>query len=311
MRDFRGVDTDALARFWNSVHPENYHVTPAVFAANTIAHPLFDWGASCVISELGIIQGFAVTKRSASPSHYRGPDPDTAHLSGIAFLDPFIGIELLRNVKDTLRQRGISRITFGGDASHFWPGCPTEMHALRDFLTIEGFDEQNEIFDLERDLSTYENTRPVPEGFTLRPIAEADVESLRELLNAEFPGRWTYDVLAKISLEERSDFVIGLFDGDKVVGMAMTQDATHKRPVNGAVWHLSLGENWGALGPIGVAKSLRGKGCGHALLGGALEDLKRRGATKTIIDWTTLKDFYGAHGFEPTRYYREMVLVLD
>jgi hypothetical protein len=45
-------------------------------------------------------------------------------------------------------------------------------------------------------------------------------------------------------------------------------------------------------------------------LGEALSELKRRGVRPSIIDWTGLVDFYGKHGFEPTRRYREMSLTL-
>ena len=91
----------------------------------------------------------------------------------------------------------------------------------------------------------------------------------------------------------------------------MIQDWRHKMPIGGAVWRLSLGEKWGSLGPIGVATQERGRGLGHALLGSALINLKQRGVRQCIIDWTTLDDFYGKHGFEVSRRYKIASLKLE
>jgi len=105
--------------------------------------------------------------------------------------------------------------------------------------------------------------------------------------------------------------VFGLFKGETLDGFALIQDWQNKTPIGGAVWRNDLGEKWGSLGPIGVSKSIRGHGYGHALLGEALMELKKRGAQRTIIDWTGLIDFYGKHGFETARTYKSMTLLLN
>jgi GNAT superfamily N-acetyltransferase len=268
-----------------------------------------DWGASLVEVLDGEIVAFALVKKSAS-SLYKGPDRDTAHLSGIAYSDPLAGVDLLSEVKRVLRNRGIQRVVFGQDSRHFFPGCPTDQRWLSDFLTIEGFQEGDEVVDLERDLTGFASKYPVPEGCTVRELVPDDAPELRRFLEREFPGRWYFDAHAKASAEGIGKTVVGLFEGGELNGFAIIQEGSHRLPIGGAVWRNSLGEDWGALGPIGVSASRRGGGRGYGLLGAALEILAKRGAKQTIIDWTTLMEFYGAHGFVPTRTYRSMILDL-
>jgi predicted N-acetyltransferase YhbS len=110
--------------------------------------------------------------------------------------------------------------------------------------------------------------------------------------------------MEKIRIEEDPTCVFASFQNSKVVGFALIQNKAHRAPIGGAVWRNSLGSEWGALGPIGVAAEYRGIGLGHGTLGKALEHLKGLGVRRCIIDWTTLKDFYGRHGFEVTRNYK-------
>ncbi|HVL38020.1 MAG TPA: GNAT family N-acetyltransferase [Fimbriimonadaceae bacterium] len=326
---FQEAKVNDLVELWKECYPEKYWVSPELFKANTIESPLFDWGASSV--ELGINGtplGFVVVKKCASPRLWKGQDPDQAHVCACAFKEPQVGVDLFSFVKRLLRNRGIYRLVFGQDSRHFFPGCPSDCQSLRDFLIIEGFQEGAEAVDLERDVTDYAPPPAVAiesgahsneyalrdrEGAeaTVRPIAQEDQAALRIFLNREFPGRWAYDTLNKIDLEERSDFVYGLFYEGTLHGFATTQDWTHRLPVGGGVWNLALGDRWGALGPIGVSRRVRGKGLGNGLLAAALNGLRERGARRTIIDWTALAPFYERHGFEITRTYRSFVLRLD
>lgn len=306
---FRDVDFNRLADFWNGFYPPRYRVSPELLKLNTVDCPIFDWGASCVQIADDEVLGFVIVKKSAA-SLYKTADPDQAHLSAIGFCDASYGVDLLADLKALLRDRGASRIVFGQDSRHFFPGCPDDFPALTSFLTVEGFTGSGLTNDLERDLRDYKNPYSVPEGDEHRVLRAEDIPALDEFLAREFPGRWRYDVLKKVSIEGPS-CVFGLFHGDRMDGFALIQEGTNKAPIGGAVWHGDLGDNWGSLGPIGVSASLRGRGSGHALLGEALACLRDRGCAQSIIDWTGLLDFYGKHGFEVTRRYRNLALSLD
>ncbi len=323
---FQNADFDALAELWARVHPERYRVTPALLRANTTGSRLFDWGASFIESVAGAPVGFTAVKRPAT-RFYKGPDKDQAHLTGIAFDDPAVGIDLMAATKQVLRDRGIYRLRFGQDTSHFFPGCPSDCQALRDFLIVAGFEEGEAIVDLERDLEGYApsaGTLDVLKAWSadappelgpgeagVGPIGPEHVPALKVFLHREFPGRWVFDTLRLLEREDRHDGVFSLFLDGAIEGFAVTQREGQKVPIGGAVWHLDLGERWGSLGPIGVSKGVRGRGLGDALLGASLSALRDRGVRRCIIDWTNLVEFYGRHGFEPARTYRVFTLKLD
>lgn len=305
---FRNVDFERLARFWNGFYPERYRIDADLLRMKTVECPAFDWGASGVEVADGEILGFVIVKKAAT-TLYVGPDKDTAHLAALAYREPQFGVDLMSDVKRLLRNRGVNRLTFGADANHFFPGCPTDCPAMQGFLMVEGFETTGEVVDLERNLGDYQNPVSIPEGDVYRRLTGNDVPSLETFLTREFPGRWRHDVLNQVQ-KQGPDTVFGLIRDGKVEGFALLQDESQRVPVGGAVWRNDLGSKWGSLGPIGVSKGLRGRGSGHALLGEALADLRDRGVDRCIIDWTTLVDFYGRHGFEPTRRYRSLTLRL-
>lgn len=313
---FDNANFAELAALWNRFFPAKYGVGPDLIRQNSVESPVFDWGAS-VIYKLGeAVLGFVVMKRSGTPTLYRGYDPDQWHLSALAFSEPEVGVDMLAYAKSVICDRGATKLVFGQDSSHFFPGCPMDCPNLRDFLMVEGFTEhQGNCFDLEHDMADYTPKPGCLERLTgnvcVRPVAQSEKGQLEQFLLKEFPGRWHHDVMFKISAEERTDMVYGLFEGSTLQGFAFTQDWTHRRPVNGCVWNADLGPNWGGLGPIGMAADMRGRGLGDTLLAGALVGLKEKGVRRMIIDWTGLDRYYGGHGFQITRRYTGFDLVFE
>lgn len=305
---FQNADFGRLADFWNGFYPSRYRIDADLLRHHTVECPTFDWGASSIEIADGEILAMAIVKKAAN-RFYAGPDQDSAHLAALAYREPQFGIDLVSDIKKLLRNRGTQRLIYGQDCGHFFPGCPTDCHAMQSFLMVEGFEPTGEVVDMERSLVDYSSPAPRVEGDEYRRLAESDQPSLIAFLEAEFPGRWRFDVLRQVELQG-IETVFGVLRQGQVVGFALLQDESQKQPVGGAVWKNDLGESWGSLGPIGVSKSIRGEGSGGALLGAALEDLRDRGTRQCIIDWTTLVDFYGKHGFEPTRRYQTLTLKL-
>lgn len=316
---FDRANFDGLADLWNRVAPPMFAMSSEQIRLCTTDSPLFDWGASLIEIEDGVPTAFIAVKRSAA-SLFSGPDADTHHITALAFTSPIQAIDLMSYVKQLLRNRGAYSLRFGGDHQHVFPGCPTEWQTLKDFLVVEGFEEGPEQFDVESDIASF-HAMPflhalMEQGKLVYEVRQAQLEDIPHLLmflDREFPGRWYFDTKRKVEREERSDFVHILcrLGEPQVLGFSITQDGSHRFPIAGAVWKQSLGPNWGTLGPIGIAKSLRGKGLGGALLAGSLDMLRRQGVQKCLIDWTTLVEFYGQYGFSPTRKYVSMTLPLD
>ena len=310
IRELSEGDIRDIAGLWGSFYPSRYRVDEAQIRVNTCDCAVFDWGAT-VLSRgpEGELRGFALVKKSASPRLWRGSDVDQAHLSAVAFTEPEVGIDMLAQVKRVLQERGANRLVFGQDARHFFPGCPEDFPGLRDFLMVEGFETGGECCDLECDLAKYKNPAKKTDA-EMRVLSKKDVAGLERFFDREFPGRWKSDTLSKVQAEG-PEAVFGLFLKGEIEGFALIQHWADKMPIGGAVWHMDLGEKWGALGPIGVSAGVRGHGYGDAVLGGAIEHLRGLGVGRMIIDWTGLVKFYGRHGFEATRKYQTLALNLE
>lgn len=310
--DWRHADPEKVLALWNQFHPERYRIDMDILRLNTVESDSFDWGASVVDIDFdNEVRAFVIIKK-APFKHHKVADPDAMHLSGIGFVDPTYGVDVLSEAKHLLRQRGNTSLLFGMDSRHFWPGLPADFKKLNDFLMIEGFSISGEFFDLERDLSDYQPPKPLPtEGVEFRLLTPEDHPSLVRFFDREFPERWRYDMMWKLENEQSYAGLMGLIYQEEVHGFASLQDSNSKFPIGGAIWRNDLGENWGALGPIGVSNAVRGFGWGGALLSAGLLELKSRGVRQCIIDWTTLGDFYGKHGFEITRNYRSARLKIE
>ncbi|RYG31157.1 hypothetical protein EON81_23505, partial [bacterium] len=189
IRDWRGASISQITDLFNRTASERYRVDEALVAFNTIDCPGFDWGASLVMQDDdGPLLGFLAFKRAPS-GLYRVNDADEIHLSALGFDETDCGFELFEAAKGRIMDRGFSQIVYGADTRHFWPGVPTDVPLLNNFLRVQGFSMGGEILDLERDLTGYEATRPIPDGAELRPLTNHDLPSLGRFLRAEFPHR--------------------------------------------------------------------------------------------------------------------------
>lgn len=297
------MNFEEAAAAWNEFYPHKFRVD-----AGTLRRHLDD-PLTCYTHQTDA--GLLCLKGSATPSLYPGQNPDRGHIAawvgyGRALLDESVGMA---------REFGWNRLVFGMDALHLFPGIPEEMTELLALYESAGLVESHRSFDMERDLKGYvlptECERALADsGAMVRPCRTSDEAALSNYLEEAFPGRWKYDVTSKAFVDGECGQVYLLWMDGEVVGHAMTQRDGSKNPVAGAVWRLDLGPNWGGLGSIGVSTKVRGRGLGNALLGYSLLDMSRAGVRQTIIDWTSLEAFYGAHGFRITRRYVQVALDL-
>lgn len=309
---FEHLDLEVLQELVRKTWPAKYHVTTELLRTHILESPTLDHDASRWLTIQHELVGALAIKRSPAEL-YPGPDPLQAHVGLLAFRDAGSAKRLFDEVIPILRGKGIQKLIFGQDSRHLFPGCPKEWPELMALLDELGFEVVNDQVDLERDMATYVAPEgvlaPIAPPVSVRPCQPEDLTALRRFFSDEFPGRWEYDVQQKWNLEG-PDTVIGLFEEDRCVGFALLQQDGCQMPIGGAVWGVDLGPGWGALGPIGISKSVRGRGLGDALLAAALEILRDRGARRSIIDWTTLIDFYNKHGFQVNRNYQTRVLSL-
>lgn len=302
------VDPETLAELWNRCYPEKYRVDGDLIRNLGREHPSYLDDASWVAYDDSLLVGFVEVKSSAADL-YSGPVPDIVHIHSLAFLNEVTGTGLIMQVLGMFSDK---RIQFGQDNGHFWPGVPEEWEAGFEVLEGLGFQWDGEWHqDVQQDLQGFdypEATKVLERpGVRMARGRAEDAAVVDEFFRAEFPGRWRYDTLSKFATEPSDIFLLWI--ADKIEGFAFTQSwESTKHPIAGAVWHHSLGENWGALGPIGVSKRLRGLGLGGAVLVQALNGMRDAGVRQCAIDWTALVDFYGKYGFETSRRYKGMAL---
>lgn len=300
MRSLGALDPAFCAADWNAKHPAKWKLSEPDFEVQASDPLLLPQFTGCCD------EGFVIGKLSPQGRLFDGVQSQTLILNSIT------APTLLAEVQAAALDQGFSRITIGSDESHLTPGIIKEDFALASQLREAASDlgwKKSETLqtDLERDLCGYllpDFCREALEAASaqVRPAAAEDEGPLESFLQGTFPGRWTYDVMKKFRSGEAHQIDLLIWN-DEVVGFSMTQDSTSQNPIGGARWRIDLGESWGSLGPIGVSEKVRGKRLGHALLGLSLLRLSLQGARQTIIDWTTLIDFYGVHGFMPARVY--------
>lgn len=221
------------------------------------------------------------------------------------------------------RGRG-GRVLFGADEFHFLPGIPNEGNSrLIDAAKSEGF-ESLEVADYVGSLELPQVKRAMSEAeaaakennWSFRPVnVEKEKHALARFLESEFPGRWYREFQVWMAREDSARaYWMTLHDRENAM-MGFARMAVRERfipfksgwtpgalrlPIDPQTgWN---GEE-GALGPIGVAASLRGKGAGKALLGLTLQQLQAHGARTIAIDWTNAFKYYEPLGFNRARDY--------
>lgn len=286
--------------------PERYQCDLGCFLESGIQHPNFWETPSIAITEGEEVIGFILMKKSPADL-YSGPSIFRCHVCAVCFQDLETGCQLFEEIKEALIGK---EVVFGQDHGHIFPGAPDDWPELSYVLEASGFTQQDRVsVDVEANLQEREWSKwmapLIMSDWRVRRATPADEKQMFHFMHTSFPGRWEYDVFQKCSRKREHEDILILTNGTAVEGFAYTQSfrTTKSLPIAGGVWHHSLGEKWGSLGPIGVGESVRGQKLGGALLAASLIELKKSGVEQCIIDWTNLIDFYAKFGFKPTRNY--------
>lgn len=263
--------------------------------------------------------GTALAKRAISLAP--GETAPDGYLSFIVVADSAarrgIGSSLLEGVESWLEGQNAQRLHLGSDTYHFFPGLPLDGSpssiALDAFIEARGFEKSGKPIeeDLIADLSTLDlpalaRRSPLAGGYCFRLYESGLREATESFLISEFPGRWHSDTFEALDAGMRNLDLALLQEESSghIVGFSRIYDSRSPVQGPGLYWRSLMGSSPGALGPIGVARSVRGKGLGLALLRLCLEELARRGVHTMVIDWTDVGAFYAKMGFVPWKAYR-------
>lgn len=215
-----------------------------------------------------------------------------------------IGTELYRMVEAAFKKAGTAKIIVSGEMHNFFSGIPQPTEESSLFFRKLGFVLNKSVhYDLVNDISGADDfssqTRINHDAdYVTRPAEKADQAKLADFLKAEFPGRWEFEISRCFKVENEFEHVMVLWHKGRVEGFCRIRCGCDTDGIE-----TYLGRDCGALGPIGIAGSIRGKGLGDRILADSLKHLQALGAHKTNIDWTSLTGFYGRFGFTPWREY--------
>lgn len=240
--------------------------------------------------------GFIAVKLSKNADIY----PDTAWITLFGVIPEKrmsgYGTMLWDKALEVMKKSGVKRIYIGQDFKNFFSGIPAPCEENIGFFKNKGFEVNTEDhYDLEADIQKnilmddFKSDAFKESFYVTEYLGESS--DLIGFLHAEFPGRWESEAKEALEGEKRGEEIVLLrAESDKeLVGYCMLD---------------SSNENLGGLGPIGIAKKIRGRHVGDYILWESLMRLRSLGVKRVNIDWTILKNYYGQFGFVPARVYR-------
>lgn len=304
-------DNAEISALCKQTFPEEYHVTKGKLLSNLFFAE--DYSKEC---SFGLwdeakekLLGFIGIKISDNQELY----PDSAWINVFAvrkeFQDHGYGRLLLEKSLKRLKELGIQKVYVGADFRNFFSGIPAPTEKKIEFFRKAGFwVNEDDHYDLEADI--VDNV--LIDNFHAEKFNEqlcvdyyhGEKEQLLSFLKQEFPGRWEYE--AECALQERKnpEEILLLWNCGKTELLGYCMIHAEKKPSGELT-------GYGGLGPIGIAKKVRGHHVGDYILRESLCQLRKLGVVQVNIDWTILKDFYGQFAFLPARTYRGAVRTIE
>lgn len=291
-------DLDTLAGICGRAFPAKYGVTREKIRESLLRDPAF--AADCSFKlrdpQTGKIIGFLGAKISNDQALY----PNTAWIS-LMVVDPpeqnrGWGRLMLLHLETLLREKGIEKVHVGQDFQNFFSGIPEPSEEKAELFRRAGYILNDTLhYDLEAELDGNQalgrfDPAPFEESFRLESLNPSETELLLDFVDREFPGRWHMELKQALEAGKDPEQAVVLWDQKrtKILGYCLVGLDPQGRS---------------GLGPIGIAKEIRGNHVGDYLLYGGLTQLKKLGASRVNIDWTILVKFYGQFDFLPERTY--------
>ena len=312
------AEAPALIALWNRALGGCFPLTERLWRQNVDEDPNWRRGDGLVLRAAdGTPIGFALMRIY----RHHATNPDMAALRDLGWImalviDPLragcgYGGQLLHAAESRLRAAGATRCDIGGSPGHLLPGPPSDdLRALR-FWSRHGYPPVREVSDLRRALADW-SPPPVPGaitdgGWRITPGQPGQEGAFLAALSRDFPGRWRAALADTFARGGSAEDLVELRDpAGGIAGFLATWRPEGRFLGPGLHWLPALGPCPGAIGPLGIAPTARGKGLGLALVAGAVNLLRERGVADCTIDWVgeELLDFYAHLGFRPVRAYQ-------
>jgi ribosomal protein S18 acetylase RimI-like enzyme len=324
-------ELDTLVDLWNRCVSEPLTITRELLGPHLNEDPNYDLeGLIGAYTPEEKLVGFALVKRWQVPQHEMGQSDDNQWIRdakmgvGAIGVDPEyrhqeIGSGILRQVEKFTKKHDGTVLTIGREPGyHLFPGIPELLEEFMEFFGKNGFNGGIEsAIDIIGDISNIDNninskltekiTANEADGFAVISYEPSLKDSLLDFMKREFSGRWFWKVKTFIenplnALDELQILIQHQGDDLIIAGFASTCTQASTHAASPTIVQSQGKETFGGLGPIGIGKDYRGsKGLGAMLLHYALVNLKNKGVTTVLIDWTShglLNRFYGPAGFK-------------
>ncbi|MCG3088113.1 GNAT family N-acetyltransferase [Sporosarcina cyprini] len=222
-----------------------------------------------------------------------------------------IGNRLLECAEEAFRKQGITDIRLGRDMRHYFPGVPAEDTSAIDWFTKRGYVCETVETDLIAHVKGWEPYELENGLQHFRLLTEKELPQLLEFLERSFPGRWHEEAKNYVLLNGTGREFIGLFENDQLQGFCRMNDGASPQIGPNTYWRKLVQGELGGIGPLGIDRSLRGRGFGLDIVKAGANELMKRGVNSIVIDWTQLVSFYEKLGFTPWKQYQTMSKQLE
>ena len=222
-----------------------------------------------------------------------------------------IGTALHDKALAYFRQASATSAQPGGSSARFFPGIPENLPDAVAFFRSQGWSFEGEVhhivYDLTQDLDTYATPSSIQQRMQRQQVSFETITGTQttELLafeTHEFPT-WLEAFQRVMSLNDCDDLLVGRDATGQIVASLIMYTPHSNQKRFDVLWQAIFGEGLGAIGCVGVADQMQGKGIGLALVARATELLIERGVKHCSIDWVVLTDFYAKLGYQIWRGY--------
>lgn len=309
LKNVLDIEIDDIVQLWNDSIGEKFPMSEKLWMQNTLQDKNVLREASIAIYQNEQLMGLVVAK-------YYQEDFQVNISPNIGWIQCLlvrksarnqgIGYKLLNHVEKVFCDLSLSEIRLGGDPWHYFPGVPYEDTVAIKWFEKHGYKNSSIVTDLLKEVRNMKPYKLENSSHHFRVLTKEDIPKLLSFLEVVFPGRWHYEALRYADMGGNGREFIGLFLGDELQGFCRINDTTSSIIAQNVYWSSLVSGPLGGIGPLGIARHVRGNQYGIDLIRAAANELMARGMDYIVIDWTQLVSFYEKLSFMPWKEYQTM-----